>query len=71
MVPVFKKYHHIEKQGFLMVVVLYNRRGRYIAIECRFSLIDGFTKVTDKDSSIHAKNFLEEEFSLGIQLEPP
>jgi hypothetical protein len=44
MVPVFKKYHQIEKQGFLMVVVLYNRRGRYIAIECRFSLIDGLPK---------------------------
>jgi hypothetical protein len=38
--------------------------GRYFTIECRFSLIDGFTKVTDKDAVYTRKLLLKKVFSL-------
>jgi cystathionine beta-synthase len=60
---VFKNIMRLE---FLMKdLFLYNRRHRrgYFTIECRFSLIDGFTKVTDKDATQCVR--WKKVFSLG------
>jgi hypothetical protein len=33
----------------------------YFTLECRFSLIDGFTKVTDKDAAVYTRRIALEE----------
>jgi cystathionine beta-synthase len=67
---VFKKYHETGILMKMRFILIYRRHRRgYFTIECRFSLIDGFTKVTDKDAQSREELRWKKVFSLGTQQE--